>query len=142
MAGVVDAVGAGVTEWRKGQRVGVGWHGGHDGTCPECRRGDFRLCRNEKNPGLSYDGGYQEYMLAPVEALVSIPDSLSYVDAAPLLCAGSATYNALRRAGAMPATWSRCKGSVDSATSEFNSLTSSATGWLRWGKARKLNRWH
>src|SRR5277367_2347955 len=68
----------------------------------ECRRGDFRLCRNEKNPGLSYDGGYQEYMLAPVEALVSIPDSLSDVDAAPLLCAGSATYNALRHAGAMP----------------------------------------
>src|SRR5271163_1983121 len=68
----------------------------------ECRRGDFRLCRNEKNPGLSYDGGYQEYMLAPVEALVSIPDSLSDLDATPLLCAGSATYNALRRAGAMP----------------------------------------
>ena len=102
VAGVVDALGTGVTEWRKGQRVGVGWHGGHDGTCPECRRGDFRLCRNEKNPGLSYDGGYQEYMLAPVEALVSIPDSLSDVDAAPLLCAGSATYNALRRAGAIP----------------------------------------
>ena len=102
VAGVVDALGTGMTEWRKGQRVGVGWHGGHDGTCPECRRGDFRLCRNEKNPGLSYDGGYQEYMLAPVEALVSIPDSLSDVDAAPLLCAGSATYNALRRAGAMP----------------------------------------
>ncbi len=102
VAGVVDAVGIGVTEWRTGQRVGVGWHGGHDGTCPECRRGDFRLCRNEKNPGLSYDGGYQEYMLAPVEALVSIPESLSDVDAAPLMCAGSATYNALRRAGALP----------------------------------------
>ena len=102
VAGVVDAVGLGVTEWRTGQRVGVGWHGGHDGTCPECRRGDFRLCRNEKNPGLSYDGGYQEYMLAPVEALVSIPESLSDIDAAPLMCAGSATYNALRRAGALP----------------------------------------
>ena len=102
VAGVVDALGTGVTEWRKGQRVGVGWHGGHDGTCPECRRGDFRLCRNEMNPGLSYDGGYQEYMLAPVDALVAIPDSLSDVDAAPLLCAGSATYNALRRSGAMP----------------------------------------
>jgi D-arabinose 1-dehydrogenase-like Zn-dependent alcohol dehydrogenase len=102
VAGVVDAVGTGVTEWRKGQRVGVGWHGGHDGTCPECRRGDFRLCRNEKNPGLSYDGGYQEYMVAPVEALVSIPDSLSDVDAAPLLCAGVTTFDALRRAGALP----------------------------------------
>jgi hypothetical protein len=83
VAGVVDALGTGVTEWRKGQRVGVGWHGGHDGTCPECRQGDFRLCRNEKNPGISYDGGYQEYMLAPVEALVSIPDSLSDIEAAP-----------------------------------------------------------
>jgi D-arabinose 1-dehydrogenase-like Zn-dependent alcohol dehydrogenase len=101
VAGVVDALGDGVTEWRKGQRVGVGWHGGHDGTCPECRRGDFRLCRNEKNPGLSYDGGYQEYMLAPVEALVSIPDGLRDVDVAPLLCAGSNTYNALRRSGAL-----------------------------------------
>ncbi len=102
VAGVVDALGTGVTEWRKGQRVGVGWHGGHDGICPECRRGDFRLCRNEKNPGLSYDGAYSEYMLAPVEALVSIPDSLSDIDAAPLLCAGSNTFNALRRAGALP----------------------------------------
>ena len=102
VAGVVDALGPGVTEWRKGQRVGVGWHGGHDGTCPECRRGDFRLCHNEKNPGLSYDGGYQEYMVAPVEALVSIPDSFSAIEAAPLLCAGSATYNALRYAGALP----------------------------------------
>jgi len=102
VAGVVDALGTGVTEWRIGQRVGVGWHGGHCGTCPECRRGDFRNCRNEKNPGLSYDGGYSEYMLAPVEGLVPIPDSLSDVDAAPLLCAGSNTYNALRYAGALP----------------------------------------
>ncbi len=102
VAGVVDALGTGVTDWHEGQRVAVGWHGGHDGTCPECRHGDFRLCRNEKNPGLSYDGGYSEYMLAPVEALVSIPNSLSDVDAAPLLCAGSNTYNALRYAGALP----------------------------------------
>ena len=102
VAGLVDALGTGVTDWREGQRVGVGWHGGHDGTCPECRRGDFRLCRNEKNPGLSYDGGYAEYMLAPVEALVPIPDSLTDIDAAPLLCAGSNTFNALRSAGALP----------------------------------------
>jgi D-arabinose 1-dehydrogenase-like Zn-dependent alcohol dehydrogenase len=91
-----------VNEWRTGQRVGVGWHGGHCGTCLECRRGDFRNCRNEKNPGLSYDGGYQEYMLAPVEALVSIPDTLSDVEAAPLLCAGVATFDSLRHAGALP----------------------------------------
>jgi len=102
VVGVVDALGSDVNEWQAGQRVGVGWHGGHDGTCPECRRGDFRNCRNEKNPGLSYDGGYQEYMLVPAEALVSIPDSLSDVEAAPLLCAGVSTFDALRRAGAMP----------------------------------------
>jgi D-arabinose 1-dehydrogenase-like Zn-dependent alcohol dehydrogenase len=102
VAGIIDAVGAGVTEWRKGQRVGVGWHGGHDGTCVECRRGDFRNCRNEQIAGISYDGGYQQYMLAPREAVVAIPDSLSDVDAAPLLCAGITTYNALRHSGALP----------------------------------------
>jgi D-arabinose 1-dehydrogenase-like Zn-dependent alcohol dehydrogenase len=102
VAGIVDAVGSGVLEWRVGQRVGVGWHGGHDGTCRECRRGDFRNCRNQKIPGISYDGGYQEFMLAPAEALIPIPDSLSDVDAAPLLCAGITTYNALRHAGALP----------------------------------------
>jgi D-arabinose 1-dehydrogenase-like Zn-dependent alcohol dehydrogenase len=102
VAGIVDAVGRGVLEWRVGQRVGVGWHGGHDGTCRECRRGDFRNCRNQKIAGISYDGGYQEFMLAPTEALVPIPDSLSDVDAAPLLCAGITTYNALRHAGALP----------------------------------------
>jgi D-arabinose 1-dehydrogenase-like Zn-dependent alcohol dehydrogenase len=102
VAGIVDAVGSGVLEWRVGQRVGVGWHGGHDGTCRECRRGDFRNCRNQKIPGISYDGGYQQYMVAPAEALVSIPDALSVIDAAPLLCAGITTYNALRHAGALP----------------------------------------
>lgn len=102
VVGIVDEVGAGVSQWKKGQRAGVGWHGGHDNTCRECRRGDFRNCRNLKVPGISYDGGYQQYMVAPVEALVSIPDSLSDVDAAPLLCAGITTYNALRHSGAMP----------------------------------------
>jgi D-arabinose 1-dehydrogenase-like Zn-dependent alcohol dehydrogenase len=102
VAGVVDAVGAGVSQWQKGQRVGVGWHGGHDGTCRECRRGDFRNCRNVQVAGISYDGGYQEYMLAPAEALVPIPDTLNDVDAAPLLCAGITTYNSLRHAGALP----------------------------------------
>jgi D-arabinose 1-dehydrogenase-like Zn-dependent alcohol dehydrogenase len=102
VAGTVDEVGAGVSAWKKGQRVGVGWHGGHDGTCQECRRGDFRNCRNLKVCGISYDGGYQQYMVAPVEALVAIPENLSDVDAAPLLCAGITTYNALRHSGAMP----------------------------------------
>jgi D-arabinose 1-dehydrogenase-like Zn-dependent alcohol dehydrogenase len=102
VAGIVDEVGEGVSAWTKGQRVGVGWHGGQDNTCRECRRGDFRNCRNVKVCGISYDGGYQQYMIAPVEALVSIPDALSDVDAAPLLCAGITTYNALRHGGAMP----------------------------------------
>jgi D-arabinose 1-dehydrogenase-like Zn-dependent alcohol dehydrogenase len=102
VAGVIDAVGAGVSVWKKGQRVGVGWHGGQDNTCPECRRGDFRNCRNLKIAGISYDGGYQEYMVAPIEALVSIPDSLKDAEAAPLLCAGITTYNALRHSGAFP----------------------------------------
>jgi D-arabinose 1-dehydrogenase-like Zn-dependent alcohol dehydrogenase len=102
VAGIVDEVGAEVSEWKKGQRVGVGWHGGHDGTCRECRRGDFISCRNQKICGVSYDGGYQQYMLAPEEALAAIPDNLSDTEAAPLLCAGVTTYNSLRHAGALP----------------------------------------
>ncbi len=102
VAGTVDAVGEGVSEWSKGQRVGVGWHGGHDGTCRECRRGDFINCKNQKTCGISYDGGYQQYMVAPTEAVVAIPDSLKDAEAAPLLCAGVTTYNSLRHAGALP----------------------------------------
>ena len=102
IAGVVDDIGAGVSEWKIGQRVGVGWHGGHDGTCLYCRRGDFRNCVNMKVPGISYDGGYQEFMVAPADALVALPDTLSAVEAAPLLCAGITTYNALRHCGALP----------------------------------------
>ena len=102
VAGIIDELGAGVSGWKKGQRVGVGWHGGQDGTCLSCRRGDFRNCRNLKIPGISYDGGYQQYMVAPAEALVAIPESLSDVEAAPLLCAGITTFNALRHSGAMP----------------------------------------
>jgi D-arabinose 1-dehydrogenase-like Zn-dependent alcohol dehydrogenase len=102
VAGVIDEVGSGVTAWETGQRVGVGWHGSQDNTCRECRRGDFRNCRNLKIPGISYDGGYQQYMVAPIEALATIPDSLKDADAAPLLCAGITTYNALRHSGALP----------------------------------------
>ena len=102
VAGIVDEVGEGVSAWKKGQRVGVGWHGGQDNTCRECRRGDFSNCRNVKICGISYDGGYQQYMIAPVEALAAIPEGLKDVDAAPLLCAGITTYNALRHSGAMP----------------------------------------
>jgi len=102
VTGLIDVVGAGVSEWKKGQRVGVGWHGGHDGTCRECRRGDFHNCQNRKVPGVSYDGGYQQYMVAPVEALVAIPETLTDTEAAPLLCAGITTYDSLRRSGAFP----------------------------------------
>jgi D-arabinose 1-dehydrogenase-like Zn-dependent alcohol dehydrogenase len=102
VAGVIEELGEGVSGWTKGQRVGVGWHGGHDGTCLQCRRGDFRNCQNMKIAGISYDGGYQQYMVAPVEALTAIPESLSDTEAGPLLCAGITTYNALRHSGAMP----------------------------------------
>ena len=102
VAGILDALGPGVSAWKKGQRVGVGWHGGHDNTCRECRRGDFRNCRNVKVCGVSYDGGYQQYMIAPAEALVPIPESLNDAEAAPLLCAGITTYNALRHSAAFP----------------------------------------
>jgi D-arabinose 1-dehydrogenase-like Zn-dependent alcohol dehydrogenase len=102
VAGIIDEVGGGVTEWKTGQRAGVGWHGGHDGTCLACRRGDFGNCQSMKIAGISYDGGYQQYMVAPVEALAAIPESLSDVEAAPLLCAGITTFNALRHSGAMP----------------------------------------
>jgi D-arabinose 1-dehydrogenase-like Zn-dependent alcohol dehydrogenase len=102
VAGILDEVGVGVSQWTKGQRVGVGWHGGHDGTCIACRRGDFRNCQNLKIAGISYDGGYQQYMVAPVEALTAIPASLSDTEAAPLLCAGITTFNALRHSGAGP----------------------------------------
>ena len=102
VAGVIDAVGAGVKAWKKGERVGVGWHGGQDGTCLACRRGDFVNCVNGLVCGVSYDGGYQEYMVAPIEALAHMPESLNVAEAAPLMCAGITTFNALRHSGAMP----------------------------------------
>src|SRR5271155_5858240 len=102
VAGVIDEVGAGVTMWTKGQRVGVGWHGGQDGTCLQCRRGDFANCSNLKISGISYDGGYAEYMVAPVEALAMMPESLDAAEAGPLMCAGVTTFNALRHSGALP----------------------------------------
>jgi D-arabinose 1-dehydrogenase-like Zn-dependent alcohol dehydrogenase len=98
--GIIDAVGAEVPDWKVGMRVGVGWHGGHCGHCSSCRRGDFITCKEGKIPGISYDGGYAEYMIAPFEALASVPDELKSEDAAPLLCAGITTFNALRNSGA------------------------------------------
>jgi D-arabinose 1-dehydrogenase-like Zn-dependent alcohol dehydrogenase len=102
VAGVIDEVGPGVTLWEKGQRVGVGWHGGQDGTCLACRRGDFVNCANVKVTGFSYDGGYEEYMVAPIDAVARMPESLDPAEAAPLLCAGITTFNALRHSGALP----------------------------------------
>ncbi|WP_250511328.1 alcohol dehydrogenase [Caballeronia sp. GACF4] len=99
IAGVIEKLGANVEGWQAGQRVGVGWHGGHCGHCGNCRHGDFVLCKNALVPGISYDGGYAEYMVAPQEALARMPDDLSDIDAAPLLCAGITTFNALRNSG-------------------------------------------
>ena len=102
VAGVIDALGDGVEGWRAGQRVGVGWFGGHCGHCEPCRRGWLIDCRNLRIPGISYDGGYAEAMVVPAHALAAIPDELGAAEAAPLLCAGVTTFNALRHSGAMP----------------------------------------
>jgi D-arabinose 1-dehydrogenase-like Zn-dependent alcohol dehydrogenase len=99
IAGRIDAIGADVTNWKPGQRVGVGWHGGHDFTCDACRRGDFVNCQNEKITAISHDGGYAEYMISPAEAVAAIPDELAAAEAAPLLCAGITVFNALRNSG-------------------------------------------
>jgi len=102
VAGSVDALGAGVTAWKTGDRVGVGWHGGHDFTCDRCRRGDFAMCVNRKVTGIDYDGGYAEYMLAPAEALAVLPRGLPAEEAGPFMCAGVTVFNALRNSGARP----------------------------------------
>jgi D-arabinose 1-dehydrogenase-like Zn-dependent alcohol dehydrogenase len=103
IAGVIDAVGEEAGKWKVGQRVGIGWYAGHCGICPSCRRGDFMTCFTPRISGVSYDGGYAEYMIAPREALALIPETLSPVEAAPLMCAGVTTFNALRRSGAIAA---------------------------------------
>ena len=103
IAGVIDAVGAGVQGWEVGQRAGVGWHGGHCGYCDSCRRGDFVTCSKARQiTGLTCDGGYTEYMLISAAAVAAIPDEISATDAAPLFCAGVTTFNALRNSGARP----------------------------------------
>jgi D-arabinose 1-dehydrogenase-like Zn-dependent alcohol dehydrogenase len=102
VAGVIDALGEDVGDFKRGDRVGVGWHGGHCSRCDRCRKGDFISCRYGKIPGVSYDGGYAEYMIAPVEALARIPDGLRAEEAAPIMCAGITTFNALRHSGAKP----------------------------------------
>jgi D-arabinose 1-dehydrogenase-like Zn-dependent alcohol dehydrogenase len=100
IAGVIDKVGKDITQWEPRQRVAVGWHGGHCGHCESCRRGDFITCKYAQVPGISYDGGYADYVNVPVEALALVPEQLSAIEAAPLMCAGITTYNALRNSGA------------------------------------------
>lgn len=102
IAGVIDAVGPEVPLFKPGQRVGLGWHGGHCNFCVPCRRGDFILCENGLVSGISFDGGYADYVLAPANALARMPDELADADAAPLLCAGITTFNSLRNSGARP----------------------------------------
>ncbi len=102
VAGVIDAVGEGIATLTVGDRVGVGWHGGHDGTCPACLKGKFIHCDNARVTGITVDGGYAEFMIAPEVAVARMPDGLAFADAAPLLCAGVTTFNALRNSGARP----------------------------------------
>ncbi len=102
IAGVIDALGADVTPWKTGDRVGVGWHGGHCFVCDACRRGQFLNCENAKVTGISHDGGFAEYAVVPAESLARLPEGVSAVDAGPLLCAGITTYNSLRNSGARP----------------------------------------
>src|SRR5215211_216874 len=100
IAGRIDAVGGNVTAWQKGQRVGVGWHGGHCFVCAQCQRGDFAMCVHRKVTGIDFDGGYADYMIAPVIALAAIPEALPAEEAGPFMCAGVTVYNALRHSGA------------------------------------------
>jgi D-arabinose 1-dehydrogenase-like Zn-dependent alcohol dehydrogenase len=100
IAGRIDAVGTSVTGWKAGQRVGIGWHGGHCFVCDQCRKGDFAMCVNRKITGIDFDGGYAEYVVAPAAALAAIPDEMLAEDAGPFMCAGVTVYNALRNSGA------------------------------------------
>jgi len=102
IAGVIDALGDGVQPWKVGQRVGVGWHGGHCGVCRPCRRGIFVACERLQIPGIVYDGGYAEYVITSSQGLAAIPDALKPEEAAPIMCAGITTFNALRHSGAVP----------------------------------------
>src|SRR5947199_475389 len=102
VAGVIEAIGPGVAGWKPGERVGVGWNGGYCGYCDHCRRGEFFACVRGETTGVTYDGGYSEYMIAPASAVALMPAGLSPVEAAPLMCAGLTTFNALRNSGAQP----------------------------------------
>src|SRR6266850_6831198 len=102
VAGTIDAIGPGVVGWEEGQPAGVGWNGGYDGRCDHCRRGDFFACVTGQVTGITYDGGYAEYLIAPASAVARMPAGLDPVEAAPLMCAGLTTFNALRNSGGRP----------------------------------------
>jgi D-arabinose 1-dehydrogenase-like Zn-dependent alcohol dehydrogenase len=150
VAGIIDAVGAGVTGWTSGQRAGVGWHGGHCGRCDSCRRGDFVTCQIAfQVPGISYDGGYAEYMTAPAGTLALIPEGLSAVDAGPLMCAGVTTFNSLRNSGARPGDTVAVLGvgGLGHLAVQFASKMGFKTVAIARGKdkealARELGAWH
>jgi D-arabinose 1-dehydrogenase-like Zn-dependent alcohol dehydrogenase len=150
IAGIIDAVGAGVAGWAAGQRVGVGWHGGNCGYCDSCRRGDFVTCQiSPQIPGITYDGGYAEYMIAPAGALALIPEGLSAVDAGPLMCAGVTTFNPLRNSGARPGDLIAILGigglghlGVQFAAKMGFKTVAIARGKDKEPLARKLGAWH
>ncbi|HEY8462325.1 MAG TPA: alcohol dehydrogenase [Blastocatellia bacterium] len=150
VAGIIDAVGSDVAGWTPGQRVGVGWHGGHCGRCDSCRRGDFVTCQIAfQTPGITYDGGYAEYMIAPAEALALIPEGLSAVEAGPLMCAGVTTFNALRNSGARAGETVAVLGvgGLGHLAVQFASKMGFKTVAIARGKdkeplARKLGAWH
>src|SRR5436190_23290627 len=147
--GVVDAVGSGVGQWKTGQRVGIGWHGGNCGYCDNCRRGEFFACQvNLLVTGLSFDGGYADYMIAPAIALASVPDDLSAIDGAPLMCAGVTTFNALRNSGARPGDVVAVLGigglghlGIQFAAKMGFRTVAIARGADKWPLARKLGAW-
>jgi D-arabinose 1-dehydrogenase-like Zn-dependent alcohol dehydrogenase len=150
VAGIIDAVGTGVAGWKIGQRVGVGWHGGNCGYCDSCRRGDFVTCQIAfQVPGIAYDGGYAEYMIAPAGTLALIPEGLSAVDAGPLMCAGITTYNALRNSGARPGDLVAVLGigglghlGIQFAAKMGFKTVAIARGKDKEALARKLGAWH
>ena len=150
VVGLVDAVGPGVVGWTAGQRVGVGWHGGHCGRCDSCRRGDFFACQTITNvTGITYDGGYADYMVAPAVALARLPEGLSAVEAAPLMCAGLTTFNALRNSGARPGDVVAVLGvgglghlGVQYAVKMGFKTVAIARGKDKEALARKLGAWH
>jgi D-arabinose 1-dehydrogenase-like Zn-dependent alcohol dehydrogenase len=148
--GLVDSVGPGVAGWMPGQRVGVGWHGGQCGYCDACRQGDFFACQTATRiTGVTADGGYADYMIAHASALARVPDALSDVEAAPLMCAGITTFNALRHSGARPGEVAAVLGlgglghlGVQYAVKMGFKTVAIARGSDKEPLARKLGAWH